>query len=158
FLPSGFSGDAAALTASLTQHAGERDFSLPEGDAASDLLSNPRSDAMLVNLRHRFRQGFEAYVDALILGNRGESTDRSRYAEGFLTRAPPPNPFIDLTLVTYPFSTIETRIRPRLDNSRYTIGVVGELPFGWRGTVEASVGWLRYETSQSTEIASPIVL
>src|SRR5262249_43557538 len=70
FLPSRFSGSAAALAASLTQHAGQLDLSVPGGEADSDLSLNSRSESLLVNLRHRFGDGLEVYIDGLILRSR----------------------------------------------------------------------------------------
>src|SRR5262249_45743738 len=69
FLPIGFSGTTTALTASLSQHAGQTDFSLSDPDAKADLGVNPRSDSFFANARHRFSRGVEVYADAIILSS-----------------------------------------------------------------------------------------
>src|SRR5262249_41004566 len=47
-LPLGFAGGPDALAAALTQHSGELDASVPEGDLHNDLGSNPQTDALLL--------------------------------------------------------------------------------------------------------------
>ena len=153
FLPAGFSGGATELAAVLTQNAGETDFSLPDGDNGSDLGSNPRSHALLMNLRHRFGETFEAYADAMVLGSRGDVTDQTtgdllQLANGQAILAPesPANPFVDYISVSFPIPDTGTFVEREYDISRYVAGLEAALPFDWRGTIEASDGSLRYSS------------
>jgi outer membrane receptor protein involved in Fe transport len=158
YLPLGFSGDAPALVNALMDHAGQVDFSLDGNAAKSDLGPNPHSDAVLANFRHRFESGWEAYADAVMLRNQGESLTTPAHRLGFLSgqtiMAPesPANPFTDYILVNYPILILEGGTRQLVDNSRYTAGIEGELPFDWRGTLEAGWGELRYFTSIGDEL------
>ena len=148
FLPVGFSGGTAELIASLTQHAGQVNFSLTDDEAQTSLGPNPRSDALLVNLRHRFAARLEAYIDAVMLRSRGEFQGDSLHsglATGHALLAPesPANPFTDYIDVEFPIEQFDEAGWKRLQSSRYTAGLVTELPFHWRGTVEIGTGALR---------------
>jgi outer membrane receptor protein involved in Fe transport len=162
YLPVGFAGDAAALTAALQQHSGQVDFSIADSDGQHDLGSNPRSSSLLANLRHRFGAGFEAYADVIMLRNRGATVgpffaDVSGgfrlpgMSNGFALMAPesPANPFTDYLSVSYPIRDLNGRAKKNLENSRYTTGIEADLPFDWRGTLEAAWGKFRFSTSTS---------
>src|SRR5262249_30075573 len=142
FLPSFFAGSAAALAASLTQHAGQLDLSVPEGEADSDLRVNSRSESLLVNVRHRFGDGLEVSVDGLMLRSRGQYTDRHSNGAGLITADSPANPFTNDIQVYFPISQMALQNTRHVETSRYTAGLLTDLPFGWRGTMEASAGWL----------------
>jgi iron complex outermembrane receptor protein len=144
FLPIGVSKNRAQIAASLTQHAGQLDFSLPEGNASSDLGSNPRSDSLLFNARHRFGAGVEVYVDAIALRSAGQSHDRHFNGEGYLSSDSPGNPFDDFIQITFPVLNMDSWTSTRVESTRFTTGFLAPLPFGWRGTAEASRGRLRY--------------
>ncbi|HEV7692172.1 MAG TPA: TonB-dependent receptor [Hyphomonadaceae bacterium] len=151
FLPAGFSGNTAALTSSLTQHAGELDFSLSQADANSDLGSRPQMDALFVNLRQRFDAGLEVYADAMVLRSHGESVrNQLLYGMGTLTAEAPANPFTETIQVIFPVDGIDSRGTKRLDTTRYTFGVLADLPFEWRGAAEASWGEFRYADTGSS--------
>jgi outer membrane receptor protein involved in Fe transport len=161
FLPLGFSGDAAALTTALEQHAGELDFSAPDSEAKSDLGSNPHSDALLANVRHRFESGWEVYADAVMLRTRGESSGWTGsgklglYTGGALmTPESPANPFNQYISVSYPVTGLENGMRRGLDNERYSAGVEAALPFDWRGAAEAGWGEFFYSTTKSDQLAA----
>jgi outer membrane receptor protein involved in Fe transport len=147
FLPTGFSGSAAALATTLTQHAGQMDFTLAEGDAHSDLGSNPRSDALLVNVRHRFSEGLEAYADAVVLRSRGESNNRRSDGSAIMSPTSPANPFTSYIAVYFPVSRMDQQVAKRVESTRYTAGIMTKLPLDWRGTAEASLGSFRYTVS-----------
>ncbi|HLA71191.1 MAG TPA: TonB-dependent receptor [Steroidobacteraceae bacterium] len=159
-LPIGFSGDAAALAAALQQHAGELDLSVPVSEARSDLGANPQSDALFANFRHRFESGWEAYADAVKLRSRGGSfgqlgSSRILTYSGAAFMAPesPANPFNEYVNVAYPIDGLETGLRKQVDNARYTAGIEGGLPLGWRGTAEATWGELRFFSSAADDTA-----
>jgi iron complex outermembrane recepter protein len=149
YLPLGFSGNAAALPDALREHAGEMDFSIADNEARNDLGPNPQSDALFANLRHRFEFGWEAYADAVMLRSRGEtfgSPQLTMLSYGLAIMAPesPANPFNELVTVSYPIAGLDSGVRKRIDTTRYTAGIEGELPLQWRGIAEASWGRVRY--------------
>jgi iron complex outermembrane recepter protein len=152
YLPAGFSGDADALTASLTQHAGQTDLTPTSVESRGDLGSNPRSDALLANIRHRFGAGVEVYADAMILRSHGDSRSESPdLAEGgraLISPDSPANPFTDFISVYFPINGNSLRVQQRIRNTRYTGGLAAELPFDWRGTAEISAG--AFHRSMST--------
>jgi iron complex outermembrane recepter protein len=157
FLPIGFSGNAEALVAALTQHAGEMDFSVPGPHAKGDLGSNPRSQSLLANVRHRFGTGLEVYADALVLRSRGESHGDHMHlgfsdGDGLLSPESPANPFTDYINVSYPIDGLEDGTWKRLETSRYTAGLVAGLPLDWRGTAEMSSGAFRYDASVVSDL------
>src|SRR5262249_54026856 len=147
FLPLGFSGDAAALAAALTAHAGQTDLSVPSYDAASDLGVNPRSNSLLFNLRQRFGEGFEAYLDALVLDNAGKSESRISSGFAIMTPASPANPFTNTITVNSPSPESDSYDVKKIDTARFSVGLLADLPFGWRGAADVSMGWVRYTTS-----------
>jgi iron complex outermembrane recepter protein len=151
FLPAGFSGDAAALTAALQDHSGGVDFTLAEGDANIDLGSRPRSDALLVNLRQRFKSGLEAFADVLALRSHGEWRNPSGDGIGFIAAESPVNPFTGPIQVVYPIEQFDETLNKRIDNTRLTLGIVADLPFKWRGTVETNWGEVRLTESGESD-------
>jgi iron complex outermembrane receptor protein len=71
FLALGSDGNVAAVADQLAAHAGMVDLSLNQGEAQSDLAPVARMTNAILNVRHRFADGIEAYADALILSNHG---------------------------------------------------------------------------------------
>jgi len=153
YLPLGFAGDAGALVAPLTQHAGQFDTSLPQDKANGDLGSNPRADSLLMNVRHRFSTRIEAYADVAVLRSRGHSSEPGASGQALMSPDSPANPFNNLINVYFPLSGMGARFGRRIENSRYTAGVVSELPWEWRGTLEAS--WGRLRNSAAGTVAIP---
>jgi iron complex outermembrane receptor protein len=151
FLPAGFSGNAAALASTLQEHSEGVDFSLSDGDANVDLGSRPESDALLVNLRQKFDAGLEVFADAVVLRSHGEWRNPSGNGIGFIAAESPVNPFTGPIQVVYPIGQFESRLSKRLDNRRFTLGIVADLPFNWRGTLESIRGDVRLTESGSTD-------
>ena len=143
FLPTGFSGSPADLVASLTAHAGQLELRPVSGTNNSGLGSNGRTEALIANVRHRFGANVEAYVDALVLRNRGRTVAHD--SDGFQILQPdtPTNPFDNAVFITFPVPDQTLTLDARFESERYTAGVVAGLPLGWRGTAEATFGELR---------------
>jgi iron complex outermembrane recepter protein len=156
FLPVGFSGSSADLAAELAEHAGELDFSVPPGEARRELGSNPRTNALLANIRHRFGERWEAYGDVILLRSRGENDGGSFFdstggGSALIAPESPVNPFTDYIEVSFPIEGLDTVIARRIDTARYTAGIETQLPFDWRGTAEASWGRFRHHVTSSSE-------
>jgi len=152
FLPVGFSGSMSALASALTQHAGTLDSTLADGDANSDLGSNPRSQSLMMNVRHRFGAQLEVYADVLMLESRGRTTSRSADGHAIIEPNSPANPFTSSIVVHFPVPQAEQQMESHDENTRYTAGLLAELPFDWRGTMEASFGSFRYSLQYSMDL------
>ena len=154
FLSAGFSGDSAALVADLAQHTGQLDLSVGRGEQDTDLLANPRTQSLLVNVRHRFADRLEIYFDGDIFRTRGEFTDRGAAGQGELSPNSPANPFTNYVQVYFPISMTSEQISRSSETSRYTAGLLAQLPFGWRATVELGMGGVRFATSAVSTMPS----
>jgi outer membrane receptor protein involved in Fe transport len=155
FLPAGFSGSPGDLVASLTENAGQLDFSIPDSETQDDLGSNPQSSSLFANIRHRFSERWEAYADAIVLRSRGESDGGSlssplREGNAFIAPESPANPFTDYIDVYFPIEGLDEHAQRRVESTRYTAGVEGQF-LDWRGTVEASWGRFDYDATASIE-------
>lgn len=150
YLPLRFTGDNSALAASLRQQAGRLDISLSDSESQDYLGSSPTTAALLVNVRRQFGDRFEAYLDAVVLSNRGR---RSRSVSPGVLMMPatsPLNPFTTDILLSLPTGRLPREQRVVVDTRRYTAGVLAELPFGWRGAAETIFGSARTKRSSRT--------
>lgn len=152
FLPIGFSGTPAELTAALTRNAGRLAFDLPNGDATSGLGSNPSVLSLIANVRHRFGEHVEGYLDAVVLRNRGRFIDHANDGVAVLLPDDPRNPFDNYAWTTFPVAGADGGARASYHSERYTAGLIASLPFGWRGTAEATVGRMRTGASAGTQL------
>lgn len=145
-LPAGFSGTTNALVGELKRRAGLLDLGLNAGEAASDLVPTATTTTAIFNLRHRFTTGVEGYFDALFLRNHGKRV--SHDSNGFLLLYPdsPKNPFEQLIWLTFPVPGETLTREARFDSSRYVVGAIVDLPWRWKGTVEAIFGSTRYQS------------
>ena len=154
FLPVGFSGTASDLSSSLTNNAGQVDFSISKGDAQTDLGSRPQSSTLFVNLRHALGEDLEVYADAVVMRSRGESHERGAFhMRGYALMSPdsPVNPFTSYIAAGFPLEGYDAGATKHFETARYTAGLVAELPFDWRGAAEMSVGSSRFTADVSTE-------
>ena len=145
FLPSGSSGDPTEVVRLLTQNAGRSDAQLSPQVAASQIASTPNTAAILGNVRHRFDSGLEAYLDAVVLRNRGEYRWRKENAYIVLPPGSALNPFTTPIGVRYPVEAAAGERTTGYDSTRFTVGLVAPLPHDWRATAEAAVGSARYD-------------
>jgi iron complex outermembrane recepter protein len=146
FLPAGFEGTSAELAQSLRTNAGQLDLALAEGEARTEIGSSPALTAGLFNLRHRFSQSLEGFVDALVLRNRGRHVERISHGSVFMFPDAPQNPFNQIITVTFPVEGREAERTVTVTTQRYTAGLIASLPFDWRGTAEATFGSVSYRT------------
>jgi hypothetical protein len=158
YLPTGFSGDSAALAAALTEHAGEVDARLSTGDLKQDIGVNPRNESLLFNARHRFNQGTEIYVDALVSSRRGRMGRPGSSGSAFVFPDSPANPFVNVVEVTFPISLQAYQNETEIEGTRYTAGLLADLPAGWRGTAEASYGGYKYRLLSVSLVAPNSIL
>lgn len=150
FLPAGSSGDPSAVAEALIRNAGQFDGQFSPAMAASQIDSTPRTAAVLTNVRHRFDGGAEAYVDAVMLWNRGRYRWRQDNSAANLSPASPLNPFTSAVWIDYPVEAGGGERTTRFDSTRFTAGVVAPLPGDWRATAEAAAGSARYAFFERT--------
>jgi outer membrane receptor protein involved in Fe transport len=146
FLPSGFAGGANDLVSALTASTGLLDPLLGDGENASEIGSSQTSTSAIVNVRHHFGTAVEAYVDALVLRNRGRSISYGPGASLFLAPNNAINPFNQAIVLTFPIRQQILLKETRYDSALYTAGLIANLPFNWRGTAEATFGSATYAT------------
>jgi len=151
YLPRGFSGSSADMIAALVQHDGKIDLSLSDERNASDMGSTPTTSSALINIRHRFGDGVEAYLDALLLRNRGRFTGRT--SEGEVTLSPDSaiNPFTDYVTLSFPAPASPQSVTTKVASDRYTAGLIVPLPGHWKAIAETTFGTVRFATKGGTK-------
>lgn len=145
FLQTGFNGAQADLIAALTAHAGQLELRPGHGTNIGDIGSNGHTEALIANVRHRFGADVEVYLDAVVLRNHGRFARHAAFGSTYLFPDDPANPFTQFVTVTFPVPDKDSILDVRVNSARYTAGIVAGLPFGWRGTAEATLGRLRVE-------------
>lgn len=160
FLPVGFAGTSTDLVQSLAARAGQVDATVPEGRAESEIGSSPHVTSAMLNLRHRFSDGLEAFADAVYLRNRGHHLNRFDEARLFLFPGSPANPFQQFVELRFPVPGRSVDIRTVVTTRRYTAGLIASLPARWRATAEATFGSASYDFRSANEdyFNSPIFL
>ncbi|THD79302.1 MAG: hypothetical protein E7812_09510 [Phenylobacterium sp.] len=149
FLPAGSSGAPAEVAAALIRNAGHFDSSLSDGQAATEIGSNPRTAALLANVRHQFDGGLQVYFDAVRLWDQGSFINRTNVGVGFLFPNSPLDPFTQPIQIYYPVPGTSKSETTSFDSARYTVGAVAPLAFDWRGTAEIALGGARYALTQT---------
>lgn len=156
-LPSSFNGTPQQAAAALLGRAGQLNLGLSDGAAASDLAPNPELGSLLVNVRHQFSGGVEAYFDGIMLWNHGRDVAHDVNGEILLDPSSPYNPFNQYIIASFPLrSSLDSRTR--FDSSRFTIGLVAPIPFGWRATAEATWGGAQYYQAQIDRYEDPTAI
>jgi iron complex outermembrane recepter protein len=149
FLPAGLSGEPAEVAAALTRNAGRFDTSLSDGQASSDIGSNPQTSALLANIRHRFDGGLQVYFDAVMLRDQGAFAGHTDMGMAGLPAASALNPFAQDIQIFYPIPQTSLSEKSSFDSARYTAGAVTPLPLDWQGTAEVVLGGARYALTQA---------
>jgi iron complex outermembrane receptor protein len=153
-LPTTFAGNAPELASALVSGAGKLNLGLSSGEAATDIGTNPDLESLLMNVRHDFGGGFEAYFDGVMLWDHGRS-DNNMPNDLFLSPSSPFDPFQQYVLVAIPSPPIAQDYETHNDSSRFTVGVVAPLPYEWRATAEATWGAAQYEQAVSYRSLDP---
>src|SRR6202008_2987705 len=88
--------------------------------------------------------------------SQGESRGDSLHSgtsdgQAFMSPASPANPFTDYVYAYFPIADLDDPTRKRDERTRYTAGLLAELPFEWGGPAEMSWGKFRHDSSASGE-------
>ena len=148
FLPAGSSGAPAEVAAALIANAGGFGTSLSDGQAATEIGSNPQTAALLANVRHRFDGGLQVYFDAVMLRDRGAFRGHTNTSSATLSPGPR-DPFLQSIEIFYPISQSSLSQKESFDSARYTVGAVAPLPLDWQGTGEVAIGRARFALTQT---------
>lgn len=148
YLPIGHSGigDGSVLLA----NAGQIPSRLPpDGNGATQsLTSSTTVTSLLLNMRHRFSDRIETFIDFIGFENEGRSV---RGAPNFgLTvggyrgvGASSGFPFQEPVYISFPTPAMDQTVRNRLRTIRASAGVIVSLPHAWRAEATYSVGETR---------------
>jgi iron complex outermembrane receptor protein len=149
FLPAGSTGAPPDVAAALVRNAGRFDTSLSDGQAATEIGSNPRTAALLANVQHQFDHGLQVYFDAVMLWDQGSFINHTSVGQAFLSSSSAINPFLQAVHIYYPVPGTSLSERASFDSARYVVGAVTPLSFDWRGTAEVALGRARYALTQT---------
>lgn len=154
FLPIGFSGSSADRTALLKANAGRLVFDLARDDSGTRrfLLSNPTVTSGILNVRHRFNDALEAFVDLLYFRDDGRFEGSSEPLTVVTPADAPNNPFQQDVIFQFPNLWQRGRVRTTLSSVRLTAGLVADFGSGWKGAADVTAG--RVKTSLRTQGSS----
>ncbi|WP_307088594.1 TonB-dependent receptor plug domain-containing protein [Sphingomonas faeni] len=141
-LPAAGYGSPAAVGAALRANAGKLDLSLPEGlmGRQESLTSTRRTSAVLANVRRRFSDGVEAYVDYIRLNDQGRYAYALSGSVMELAATDPRNPFQQAIGLSFPTPDFGTVGRTRTLTTRLSAGTVVSLPAHWKANFDYSIG------------------
>jgi outer membrane receptor protein involved in Fe transport len=148
YLPLGFTGSRAEAVALLQQNAGELDFSLAtdRSGALKSSVSTATVSSALMNLRHRPSDRIELFVEGLAYRNRG-SFDRGTSSASSATNSnAPTNPFSRPVYFLYPLPGLRQERRVISDTARLSSGLIVDLPAGWNGSADYTIGLSRVKS------------
>jgi outer membrane receptor protein involved in Fe transport len=151
YLPLGFAGTRSEAVDLLRQNAGTLNLELAF-DRSGRLLSvssNPVVTSGLLNIRHRFSDRIEAFVDGLIYTNKGSYQSRTGAGQFAALANSPNNPFTEAVYFRYPLPGARSR-RRSTDTARLSAGMIAKLPLHWSATADYSIGFSRQTEEDSS--------
>lgn len=133
---------SAALGAALRARAGMLDTSLPEGIAGTggSLVADRRTSMVLANVRHRFGDGMQAYVDYIRLLDTGRVNVSTNANYMQLSASDPRNPFQQAIGLTTPLTGLGSSGGTRSLTERLSAGLIINLPAHWKANLDYSRG------------------
>jgi iron complex outermembrane receptor protein len=143
YISSGFEGSPGDLATALRAKAGQIDLGISDGETASYIQANPDVKSLLMNVRHQFGGGIEAYFDGVMLWNHGHYVNHGVPGALFLTPDSPGDPFEQDIFVYFPTTQATIDRSTDFNSSRFTAGLVAPILFDWRATVETTWGGTR---------------
>lgn len=145
FLPIDYPGVAHDGAATLLANAGHIPSALSQdGNGAQQNLTNDTDVAsVLLNLRHRFGDGVEAFVDLIGLQNNSHAILEKSSGSLVVSRFSATNPFLQDVSILYPQPGISTSADNRLRTIRLSAGLIINLPHAWKAAANFSTGGTR---------------
>ncbi|MES3100580.1 TonB-dependent receptor plug domain-containing protein [Sphingomonas faeni] len=147
-VPTSYGGVLADGGRLLQANAGRYDTARPATapGGASSLLSGARTTALSANVRHRLGTALEIYLDSLFLEGLGHAVSEPSATVVEIAADAPTNPFQQDIVVSYPLKE-QTITRNRIRTTRFTGGVIADLPDGWKGNLDLAVGQASIRTA-----------
>ena len=146
YLPIGRSGDATDLASVLLANAGKVPSALARDAGGTDLslTAETKVTSLLFNVRRKFGDHVEAFVDLLGYQNDGRATFSGLIPNSTVVSiVDPTSPFGQSVSIMFPASGVESSGRTRLRTYRLSAGVLARLPFDWKADATYSVGGVR---------------
>lgn len=142
YLPLDFVGSDAERAAALARNSGKLVVGLAPGHAGelAYLVPNPTVTSGIFNLRHRFSDHVEAYLDGLFFTNRGRTEQPAPLPPIPISAGAPGNPFDQTVFISFPSPDFYDIAKTKLQMTRFTAGVIASLPNAWRATADVAVG------------------
>jgi iron complex outermembrane receptor protein len=142
FLPVDLNGPSQALLGALIGNSDKLAIDPPQGSAGSDtsLVSTPKSYSALLNVRHRFSDRVEGFVDAVHLGNRARAVTPAVTQAFILGADVASNPFSNALIVIYPMPDFAVARETKIDTDRLTGGLIITLPRRWQASADYTIG------------------
>ena len=153
YLPIGYPGLASDGGATLLANAGKVPSALApdSGGVARSTTGSTSVTSLLLNLRHDFGAGLEAFVDVIGFDKDGRAVQGVDTQNIFIRAADPINPFTDPVQVTIPLSGYKKRLHNRLRSARLSTGLIARLPHLWKAEANVGLGRVRNTVDQSED-------
>jgi iron complex outermembrane recepter protein len=138
----------AATGATLLANAGTLPAGLaPDGSGAgASLVDATRITALFANIRHRFGDTVEAFVDLIGYQNNNYAVTgltQTGNPGATVSAGAPTNPFGQAVLVSFPAPGMDGLNSSELRTFRASGGVIARLPFGWKADATYALGGVR---------------
>jgi outer membrane receptor protein involved in Fe transport len=154
YLPAGSTGAAGNVGAQLRANAGTLPAHISGQAGAQRLTDSADVTSLVVNLRHRFGDRVETFVDMIGYRNDGRSVSGNTQGLG-LAAAAPTSPFQQDVVVNFPTPGFEGPVRNRLSTVRLSGGAIVHLPGGWSADANVAWGWVRNVVDSDTFTLGP---
>jgi iron complex outermembrane receptor protein len=129
-------GPSTLRTSAMDAVSGPTDASGGEGS----FTTATEARSLLVNVRHRFTDGIEAFVDLISLSNEGVAVIPVSPTVVNLEEGDPTNPFEQDVTVSFYRPDARRLASTRIKTSRLTVGAIVGLGGDWRGEGHVALG------------------
>jgi outer membrane receptor protein involved in Fe transport len=142
YLPIGFSGGDNDIGAQLLTNAGTFPTTPPPHGAGMSLTPTTDVTSLVANVRRKFGDRVEAFIDVIGYRNDGRSVIGGTSVMQMSATAPT-NPFEQNVDVTFPRPDDGIALQNRLSTIRVSGGAIVHLPKGWTANANLGWGWTR---------------
>ena len=144
-LPLGYAGVASDNGAALIANAGSFNLDIPSDVSGLQrgLLTSPKVQSFNTNIRRKFSDTFDLFVDYSHLENKGTtySVNQAPTSVSTLAANAPTNPFQQAIRVSFPNPHLRFPYRSESTTDALTVGTIVRLPFKWAVNLEYNKIW-----------------
>jgi outer membrane receptor protein involved in Fe transport len=146
FLPLGFSGTSADSDARLVANAGKLPLDIADdlSGRRADIATAGHITSGLANVRHRLGSRAEVFLDGFYLRNTGRWTGAQFPRTILLSADARGNPFDQAIALSFPVGLLGDETSYTIETSRWSAGAIVDLPGGWKGTADYTLGRSTY--------------